>query len=203
MKSSIITVILFALTFQTTFGQVPGNIDAAFNIGTGANNWVYSMDQYPGNRIVIAGNFTSFAGLNQSRLAMLSPFGTIDPSFNVGTGADNTLWTVATTKDGKVVIGGNFQNYNGSAISRIARILPNGKIDTTFKVGTGANNWVRIVIPVDSGKIIVGGEFTTFNNQPRPYLLRLRENGSIDSSFKYTAGLNGRILKAEWHRMAN
>jgi len=196
MKSSIITIILFALTFQTIFGQVPGNLDPAFNIGTGANNWVYSMDQYPGNRVVIAGNFTSFAGMNQSRLAMLTPFGTLDPSFNVGTGADNTVWSVAATKDGKLVIGGNFTSYNGNSVTRIARILPNGKIDTTFKTGTGANNWVRIVIPVDSGKIIVGGEFTSFNNQTRPYLVRLRENGSIDSSFKYATGLNGRILKA-------
>jgi uncharacterized delta-60 repeat protein/uncharacterized repeat protein (TIGR01451 family) len=187
------SLLLFPLL---SFGQQQGSIDTVFDAGTGANNWIYSTANFSGDRLIIGGRFNSFRGQAASKLALLTPFGTVDPDFSIGTGPDSTIWSVASTIDNKIVIGGLFQTYNGVPRNRIARILPDGTLDTLFKPGQGANNWVRIVLPLADKKIIIGGDFTTFNGENRPYLARLNEDGSIDTSFKYMNGLNGRILKA-------
>lgn len=56
-------------------------------------------------------------------------------------------------------------------------------LDASFKVGTGANGFIEHVLPLDNGQILAAGIFTWYNGSPRPYLARLNEDGSLDSSF--------------------
>ncbi|WP_238542254.1 delta-60 repeat domain-containing protein, partial [Cecembia lonarensis] len=52
------------------------------------------------------------------------------------------VYTTAIQADGKIIIGGGFSQYNGVAINRIARLNPDGSLDTDFNPGTGANSTV-------------------------------------------------------------
>ena len=45
---------------------------------------------------------------------------------------------------------------------------------------------------------MVGGDFTTFNSQPRPYLVRLHEDGSLDETFSSANPLNGAVRALVW-----
>ncbi|MFH1005436.1 MAG: delta-60 repeat domain-containing protein, partial [Bacteroidota bacterium] len=45
-----------------------------------------------------------------------------DNSFNIGTGANSTILTLAVQTDGKILIGGSFTSYNGTTRNRIARL---------------------------------------------------------------------------------
>src|SRR5437868_48863 len=88
--------------------------------------------------------------------------GSLDTNFNPGTGASYIVETTAIQSDGKIIIGGDFTSYNGTAINYIARLNRDGSLDTSFHVGTGTNWWVYTTAIQNDGKIIIGGEFLSY-----------------------------------------
>ena len=89
--------------------------------------------------------FTSYNSTAINRLARLNADGSLDDSFNVGTGANNTIWSSAIQSDGKIIIGGLFTTFNGIARTRIARILAaasgGGSVATHYFRTTASGNW--------------------------------------------------------------
>ncbi|NJM80863.1 MAG: delta-60 repeat domain-containing protein [Flavobacterium sp.] len=63
-------------------------------------------------------------------------------------------------QDGKILIGGEFSNYNGTTVYGIARLNANGTIDNSFNVNTNANEYVYAIKILPNQKIIIGGEFS-------------------------------------------
>lgn len=57
-------------------------------------------------------------------------------------------------------------------------------VDTTFDTGSGANGIVEHVLMQPDGKVLVCGNFTTFNGTDHPYCARLNSDGSVDTSFR-------------------
>ena len=60
-------------------------------------------------------------------------------------------------------------------------------------VGVGANATVRSVALQPDGKVLVAGDFTTFNGASRPGVARLNANGSVDNSFNPALGADGTV----------
>jgi len=119
------------------------------------------------------------------------PAGTIDPSFNVGIGTNGSnIYAIAIQSDGKIIIGGDFNSFNGVYRSRIARLNSNGSLDSTFNnMGTGANSDVRAIAIQSDGKIIIGGDFFSYNGTTKHNVARLNTDGSIDSTFNVALGV--------------
>ena len=94
--------------------------------------------------------------------------------------------------DDKTIIGGNFTSYNGTQRNGIARIQTSGELDPTFDPGDGINivggDFISDVGVQTDGKIVVVGSFTSFNGQACGNIIRLNTNGTIDTSFRSTAG---------------
>ncbi len=63
--------------------------------------------------------------------------GSLDTSFNPGSGVDNQVFSVAVQGDGKVLIGGYFFSVNSAPRNRIARLNSDGSLDTGFNPGSG------------------------------------------------------------------
>lgn len=61
-------------------------------------------------------------------------------------------------------------------------------VDSTFVIGTGADGIVEQVLQQPDGKILICGNFTTFNGQPKSYMARLNNDGSVDTSFTANPG---------------
>jgi uncharacterized delta-60 repeat protein len=105
-------------------------------------------------------------------IVRLNADGSPDSSFNAnGSGGD--LWSIALQSDGKVIIGGYFTSFNGIPRNRIARLNVNGSLDTTFDPGSGANLYVEAVALQPDGKVIIGGQFTTYAGVARNYIARI------------------------------
>ncbi|MBI5219847.1 MAG: delta-60 repeat domain-containing protein [Bacteroidia bacterium] len=170
-----------------------GSLDTTFNVGTGANNIVYATAIQSDGKIITGGGFTSYNGTAINRIARLNTEGNLDTTFNPGTGANNSIMATAMQSDGKIIIGGLFTSYNGTAISRIASLNTNGSLDTTFNVGTGANGNVYVTTIQSDGKIIIGGAFTTYNGTASNYLARLNTDGSLDTTFNTGTGANNTV----------
>src|SRR5262249_60852526 len=97
----------------------------------------------------------------------------VDTSFNPGSGADNPVLAVALHGDGSVLIGGEFSSFNSIPRSHVARLNSNGTLDNDFDPGTGANGSVQAIAVLSSGKILIGGSFTSYNGLAAQRLARL------------------------------
>jgi len=188
-------LLLTGLLLSTSFiqAQNPGDLDLTFNAGgvnygEGANSSVFTTVLQPDGKILIGGNFTSYNGMARNRIARLNSDGSLDPSFNPGTGANNEVFTTVIQTDGKILIGGEFTNINGIPINRIARLNSDGSLDASFNPGTGPNTRVESIVIQSDGKIIIGGFFTSFNGISSRYIARLNVNGSLDQSFSIGTG---------------
>jgi uncharacterized delta-60 repeat protein len=174
-----------------------GSLDASFNPGSGANSSVYALALQPDGKLLIGGDFTSYNGTPRNRIARLNADGSLDASFNPGTGADTSVRALALQPDGKLLIGGEFISYNGTPRNRIARLNADGSLDASFNPGTGANGWVLALALQPDGKLLIGGEFTTYNGTPSNRIARLNAEGSLDASFNPGSGAN-----FEFHALA-
>ncbi|MDQ3190453.1 MAG: T9SS type A sorting domain-containing protein [Bacteroidota bacterium] len=171
-----------------------GSLDASFNPGTGFDLWVRSIAIQNDGKIIVAGDFTSYNGTTRNRIVRLNIDGTYDASFNIGSGFDLNLRSIAIQNNGKLVVGGNFTNYNGTARNRIIRLNQDGTNDFSFNPGTGFVNTVNTISIQSDGKMIVGGAFVSFNGTSRSRIARLNVDGSLDFSFEPGTGFNNNSI---------
>ncbi|TXT51486.1 MAG: hypothetical protein FD140_1524 [Limisphaerales bacterium] len=181
-----------------SFNVPAGSVDTTFTTLAGANGFVQAVALQPDGRLVIGGDFTLFNNVARGRLARINPDGSLDTSFLLsGTGAGAAVLTLALQPDGRVIAGGSFTNLNSTNRNRIARLNSDGAIDSSFNPGAGVDNPVFAsavyTTGANSGKILIGGAFSTFNGSPRNCLARLNSDGSLDTSFVIGNGANGNV----------
>jgi uncharacterized delta-60 repeat protein len=167
-----------------------GSLDTSFNHnGAGPSGTVYAIAVQEDGKILIAGNFITYNGVNASdRVARLNTDGSLDTTFNMGgTGANSTVMALALQADGKILIGGSFITYDGlNASDKIACLNTDGTLDTSFNMGgTGANANVYAIAVQPNGKIIIGGDFNVYNGDlsASDKVARLQTDGSLDTLF--------------------
>lgn len=168
-----------------------GTIDESFHTGSGFNGKVYATYIQPDGKIIVAGSFTSYNGISAGRLIRLNPDGSYDASFDTSIGATTgIIYDIARQPDGKILIVGSFTKYNNSTTNRIARILPSGALDTSFLSGSGTTSNINNVKVLIDGKILISGNFTAFNGTQANRIVRLAENGIVDSGFNVGTGFD-------------
>jgi uncharacterized delta-60 repeat protein len=134
--------------------------------------------------ILIAGQYGTINGLGWNSPALLRTDGSLDTSFDTnGAGTNGSVSKAILQADGKILISGNFSAFDGTNYNDIARLNTNGALDATFNPGTGPNGNVNALGLQSSGQIILGGTFTSVNNNNLNYLARLNTGGSVDTSF--------------------
>lgn len=170
-----------------------GTPDTGFNLNTGLNDEVFSIAALDNGKTLIGGSFTRFQGELQNRIIRLNYTGTKDASFNIGTGFNNTVKKIIAQPDGKILVSGDFTEYNGASANQIVRLNSDGSIDNSFSTGAGFNNYVQTIALQPDGKVVVGGRFTQFNGQPQAFCVRLNADGSKDSSFEVDEAFGDRV----------
>ncbi len=158
-------------------------------------NSVNEVVVQPDGKILVCGFFVVLDGLAQKRLVRLNVDGTKDTSFDIGTGFNNWAASIELQPDGKILVSGPFESYNGETQNQIVRLNVDGSRDTTFDVGTGFlqpsgfGGNVNILLQPD-GKVIAAGVFNSFDGAPQNHLVRLNSDGSKDLSVDIGAGFN-------------
>jgi len=194
MKKLLLT--LYAVIIIVKGIAQPGSLDATFNPNafTGANGNIYTTIT-KGNKIIIGGDFTKFNVYDRNSLARLNSYGTIDTTFSPTTGANNIIKTTSNLSSNKLFIGGDFTSYNGVSCNRAARINNDGSIDNTFNIGTGANSSIYASGGQSTNKVIIAGDFTSFNGNTANGFARLNSDGSFDTGFNTNlgTGINGAV----------
>jgi uncharacterized delta-60 repeat protein len=150
-----------------------GSVDTSFVSGSGFNVRVRSFAIQSDGKILVGGDFSDYKGTPASSIIRLNSDGSRDTSFDMGTGFNNSVFSIAIQSDGKILVGGYFTYYQGTPASYIIRLNSNGSRDTSFVTGTGFNNYVFSIDIQSDGKILVGGYFTSYNGTSANYIIRL------------------------------
>lgn len=155
-------------TFDPTF----------FTTSSGFVNSGFAYDRHllidNADRIIIVGQFTSVHGVPRTDIVRLNSDGTVD-NFNPRIHVDGPITrALINPSDNKIYISGAFTSYDGIPLSGIARLNPDGSLDTGFNPTTP--NYGIIAVQKDGKPIALGGPggvvFTRFNI-----------DGTIDPSF--------------------
>ncbi len=173
-----------------------GTLDGNFNPGLGPNAAIRSLALHADGKLLIGGFFTSVNGVPRNYIARLTTGGTVDTSFNPGSGLDNPVYALViqrTNNQEKIVVGGGFTSVNGVSRNYVARLNADGTLDPTFNPGLGANDAVFAVALQNDGKVLIGGDFTMVNNTNRGHIARLNADGSLDLSFNPSTGANASV----------
>ncbi len=168
-------------TLDTTFANGLAGVRISGINDTG----VYFMAIQSDGKILIGGSFSSVNGVARRSIARLNGDGTLDADFGDKLeGATGRVSAITLQPDGKILIGGGFDQVHGVGRNRMARLNSNGTLDRTFGEGlAGATGGVRAIVVQEDGKIIAGGEFRSFHGAPHYGIVRMNATGTLDSSF--------------------
>lgn len=103
-----------------------GTLDTSFDSynlpQNGTSYTIFGVKALDDGKYFINGTFNIYNDRNSFSIAKINNNGTIDTSFNIGTGPNDYVWSTCIQNDGKVLIGGDFTAYDGTSINRIARL---------------------------------------------------------------------------------
>ena len=160
-----------------------GSVSTSFNVSFGIGGSASVLAAQTDGKIIVAGEFSQVGGVPRKNIARLNTDGTLDTSFNPGTGFDFTVEEIIVQADGRILVGGNFTTYNGTPRAAIARLNADGSLDTSFNPIISSNGVVYSITLQADGKIVIGGFFSSVNGQNRNGLARLNADGILDTSF--------------------
>ena len=164
-----------------------GSVATTFN--PGANGPVNAFAVQPDGKIIVGGQFSQLGGQSRLNIGRLNPDGTLDTSFNPA--ANNIIFALALQSDGKIIVGGEFSQLGGQPRSRIGRLNADGTLDSLFSPAAQSNNSIGTISALSvltDGKIIIGGDFSLIDGQPRDNIARLHPDGTLDTTFNPGAG---------------
>lgn len=171
-----------------------GQLDNSFNIDNDfLNSAVNHSTLLDDGSLIVTGFFVQYPSTGKNRIARLNDDGTVNEMFNAYTGFDRTVLEMQVQGDGKILVGGDFSRFHNTSSPRLIRLSSEGLIDPEFNVDQGFNDQVKTILPLTDGKILVGGDFTSFNNQAHNYIVRLNANGTIDETFQSGEGFNAAV----------
>lgn len=189
-------LVLLALVFLRTIanGQA-GVVDTSYYQGMGVDFKCTGGLVQPDSSVIVIGRFAYVNNRPVNGIAKLNRWGDNDYSFNIGSGADEHVNQVVRQPDGKLIIAGDFNKFNGDSVFHICRLNPDGSRDVTFNTGTGfstAGTVYALTLQPD-GKIMAGGIFITYNGAAANYIVRLNADGTRDTTFNPGLGFNNTV----------
>ena len=171
-----------------------GTRDASFTLtGAGLNGVVETIALQPDGKIMAGGYFSTYDGTQVHQLVRLNADGTRDLTFDqTGTGISGTAYSIVVQPNAKILVGGAFTQYDTTPIRGIIRLNADGTRDATFTpTGSGLNASALAVALQPDARVVVVGEFTTYNGSTASYVARLNSDGTRDATFNQTGtGLN-------------
>ncbi|MFV1995722.1 MAG: choice-of-anchor D domain-containing protein, partial [Verrucomicrobiales bacterium] len=168
------------------------------------DNVIYATAIQPDGKVLAGGSFTSVDGENAGRVARFLEDGSLDPTFSawVEDGSSVRVFAIVVQPNGKILIGGEFRTVNGVQRVGIARLHPDGSLDTSFDPHPGSNvNFYTYAIALQpDGKIYCISDVSGGSR-----LVRLNPDGTRDLGFNSTITnysaialqSDGRILVAQ------
>jgi uncharacterized delta-60 repeat protein/uncharacterized repeat protein (TIGR01451 family) len=177
-------------TFYVTHLGVDGALQQNEQLGSSIDG--YSILRKSANEIVVIGRAPYRDKKHHKGIKLIDNNGVLVQNTSLFTGFNYLQYAEFTSAvlqpDGKLVVAGSFNSYNGSNSGKIIRLNPDFTIDQTFQTGTGFDFVVEELLRQPDNKILVFGAFTSYNGTPATSIVRLNADGTLDSSFSAGTG---------------
>lgn len=161
-----------------------GSLDAAFDPAANVGRTVMPKALQPDGRMIVVGDF---ANENIRRLTRLKRDGTLDPTFQSPSSMRGSFDLVAVQVDGRIVIVGNLAVSQDEPVSeQVVRLDADGSLDASFRRGIPGSTSLgirQLALTLDR-KILIVGDFASFNGSLHGGIVRLNEDGSVDETFQ-------------------
>jgi len=140
-------------------------------------------------KTLVGSNF----GLGVRRL--LADFTGEDGTFTPGDAYGNVY--ALAVQASSIYVAGDFTKYNNTRAPGLVRLDGYGNFDGSFippdfmfDIDIGITATLYSVAPLPSGKVLVGGNFTTVGGAEHHGLVRLNSDGTLDTSFTSPTGVH-------------
>ena len=169
-----------------------GAIDQGFVLNVSTYQWIPTqvLPLRNGKLLVLTRSFAS-GSLTRQTLVRLQPDGSVDATFDAGTGAmpvSTSFANLVEQPDGKILVGGGFTSFAATGSSRITRLLADGAVDATFTPPVfGSTVRVTSLALQPDTKLLVGSRSSAAAGGTAANLIRLLANGGVDGSFSVTS----------------
>ena len=176
-----------------------GSLDGTFIPTNAITSTVNALALQSDGKVLIGGTFiiSEYPKANRPYVARLNADGTIDESFSSSLALSGPVLALAVQPDGKILVGGTFSSVGyGLSRNNIARLETDGTPDVTFPNAAstfGASGAIRSILLQNDGRILVGGDFTSFNSSSLNRIGRLNADGSVDTGFNPGAGASSTV----------
>ena len=124
---SVIWLLGLAIVTSFAIAQVNGQVNALAIQSSG--------------EIVVGGTFTQVGEKEAENLARYGAKGEVDEAFvsNIDPGVNGSVFALAVQPDGRILLGGNFSAVSGQPRRSIARLNPDGTLDSPATAETTTN----------------------------------------------------------------
>lgn len=131
--------------------------------------------------------------------------GELDATFRQNKGVFGRVNVVEPLPDGRYYLGGTFTSVDKNELFGVARMMQDGTVDPTFDFNPGLTRtfessifptYVLNDIDVQSdGKLLLAGEFDMVHKSFHEGVVRLNQDGSLDTTFKMYPTYIGELLE--------
>lgn len=179
------------MTYDTNFNNNNNGISGS----TGTTSVIHAACQLSDGNILLGGWFNMFNNISVASFVKIDQNGSIDTSFNSGGSGfkfyGTSGWGIAEIVegfDGGYLVGGhNVTGYNETITYGIVKILENGDIDSSFSNGITGMCYIDKIFKTSDYKYLICGTFTTYNSVTKKGIVKINQDGSIDTSFDSNA----------------
>lgn len=151
-----------------------------------ANGSVSAIVLDSANALYAGGNFTSIGGSPGRFVTRLSTLGSGSADTGWAPAPDNSVLALALDPGGVLRLGGAFGRIDGVVHFAVAAISPTGTVSAAPTDAEIVGDAYAVVAQPDGG-IVVGGNFQKADQTARSNILRLRSDGTLDSSWDASA----------------
>ena len=164
-----------------------GDADGSFNPNVTKYGSILSLAIQSDGKVLLGGSFSQLNGTARAMIGRVNTDGTLDPTFDPGSGFNGPPSRLVVQSDGKIIAAGSFTSYNGSARAGLVRINPDGGIDASFNPTITGGSVLTVSLQTD-GRILIGGSFTMVDGSSRTGVARLSSGGVLDNVFNPIIG---------------
>lgn len=165
-----------------------GTLDTGFSIGAGGTSFtdIYDVAFQSDGKILIVGNFTSVNGVTKYNVFRLNNDGSLDTSFLFDDSNPNGwVYAAAVLPDGKIALGGNFTEYQGTTYSSLLILNSDGTVSNTFPTQDMFDGSISSMKLVNS-KLYITGSFDKVRGYDSKNVVIINLDGSVDKVFGAT-----------------
>ncbi|HEU4554757.1 MAG TPA: IPT/TIG domain-containing protein [Chitinophaga sp.] len=159
-----------------------GSLDPTFKSSAGANFPIYDVAQQPDGKLIVAGLFTTYAGVTVPYIARLLPDGALDPSLQVGKGVDGAVYNISIMPQGEILLSGSFTKFNDVTRNNVVVLNPDGSVHPAYNTNGGINlgtndvngAFAKVLQLPDEHAMLAVGSFTKFDFRQCNRILRIK-----------------------------